>query len=689
MDSLSAPVTTASRFVDWTKRAMTKELTALDLIAAAETLASQGEPALVQQLYRVWIEHNSDAPLLHAVNFNYGVSLNAASDLPRARDAFAEAIRLNPDFLPPYINLGTLLERMGHLDQAMQQWLQLVNRLGGVTADTILHKSLALKQLGRVLEGAGESSNAEDMLERSLDLDPHQRDAIQHWIALRMSQCKWPVVKPRGALTRNRLMQAISPLSLAAYSDDPLFQLGNAHQYCKLEVTNPSQSYLISRWAPAAIERPQRLRIGYVSSDLREHAVGFLTSELFELHDRARVEVFAYYCGIAAKDATQARIKGTVDHWHDITGLSDDAAAQRIVGDGIDILVDLNGYTKDARTKLFARRPAPIIVNWLGYPGTMGSPHHDYIVADDFIIPPSSERFYTERVLRLPCYQPNDRRRVVADHRPSRAEVGLPEGAIVYCCFNGVQKITRQTFERWMTILRSVPNAVLWLLSSNPAVDERLRQEAQRHDVAPERLVFAPKKGNADHLARYALADLFLDTSPYGAHTTASDALWMGVPILTAPGRGFASRVCGSLARAAGLDELVCGSLDQYVATAIALGRDRARLEAHRATLRANRDSCILFDTPALVRSLEGLFDAMWDAYARREIPLPDLYNVDLYQEIGCEQDHEAAEFQADPDYERRYVTALARRHRMSPIRPDNRLWTPDTIADVDAAIRA
>jgi predicted O-linked N-acetylglucosamine transferase (SPINDLY family) len=280
MDSLIAPDLNASRYVDWMRRAIAHEMTALELIGAAEALAGQGEPALQQQLYKVWIEHNPDAPLLHAVNFNYGVTLSGAGDLPRARDAFAEAIRINPDFLPPYINLGTLLERNGHVDQAAQQWLNLVNRLDKVTGDAILHKSLALKQLGRVLEGAQDPSNAENMLERSLDLNPHQRDAIQHCIALRMGQCKWPVVKPRGTLTRKTLMNAISPLSLAAYSDDPLLQLGNAYQYCKLEVTNPHAPVAVTRWAPAGTPRPKRLRIGFLSSDLREHAVGFLTSEI-------------------------------------------------------------------------------------------------------------------------------------------------------------------------------------------------------------------------------------------------------------------------------------------------------------------------------------------------------------------------------------------------------------------------
>jgi predicted O-linked N-acetylglucosamine transferase (SPINDLY family) len=688
MSSPAVSEAIALKFVDWTKRAIAKELSAMELIGAAEMMDRQGEPALVQQLYKVWIDYNPSDPLLHAVSFNYGVTLSAAGDVPRAREAFTEAIRINPEFLPPYINLGTLLERAGNVDEAMQQWLHLVNRLGGVTGDAVHHKSLALKQLGRVLEGSQKSNVAEDMLQKSLDLNPNQRDVIQHWISLRMNQCKWPVVAPWGTVSRKQLMQAISPLSLAAYSDDPLFQLANAYQYYTQEVRPSGALVTVGRHPRPEGDRGRPLRIGYVSSDLREHAVGFLTAELYGLHDRSKVEVFAYYCGPTANDPLHARIKGSVDHWVDISGLSDTAAAQRIVSDEIDILVDVNGYTKDARTKLFALRPAPIIVNWLGYPGTTASPHHHYIIADEWIIPASLEKYYSEKVVRLPCYQATDRQRVVVDHHPARSEAGLPEDAFVYCCFNGTQKISRFTFQRWMTILKAVPNAVLWLLSSAPEIDERLKQAAAQQGVSPDRIIFAPKLANAFHLSRYPLADLFLDCSPYGAHTTASDALWMGVPVLTALGRGFASRVCGSLVHAAGLGELVCDTLDDYVARAIELGQDPARLRALREKLVAGRDTCTLFDTPGLVRHLEGLYEEMWRDYAAGRLPEPDLANLELYQEICCEQDHEARECQADPDYERRYVMMLAYRHRISPVRPDIRLWTAERVADADAVNR-
>jgi predicted O-linked N-acetylglucosamine transferase (SPINDLY family) len=344
------------------------------------------------------------------------------------------------------------------------------------------------------------------------------------------------------------------------------------------------------------------------------------------------------------------------------------------VEDEIDILIDLGGHTDSAPGAAFALRPAPVIVNWLGYPGSMGTPHHQYIIADATIIPPSHEKYYSERVMRLPCYQPTDRKRIIAES-PSRHEVGLPDGAMVFCCFNGTQKITPAMFRCWMEILVRVPNAILWLLSCDAATDERLRQQAALHGVSPKRLAFATRKPNAEHLARYGLADLFLDTSPYGAHTTASDSLWMGVPALTMAGHSFASRVCASLVRAAGLPELVCDSPEAYVDRAVELGTRREMLLALRERLQADRDRCILFDTPLLVTRLESLYEQMWDDYLSGRLPEPDLTNFAVYNAIGDEIDHETAEFSNLQTYERQYAVALAYRNSVSPLAPDCRLW--------------
>jgi predicted O-linked N-acetylglucosamine transferase (SPINDLY family) len=282
-------------------------------------------------------------------------------------------------------------------------------------------------------------------------------------------------------------------------------------------------------------------------------------------------------------------------------------------------------------------------------------------------------------VLRLPCYQPNDRKRLVAA-RPTRDDAGLPEGSVVYCCFNGLQKTTPFMLERWMAILSQVPGSVLWFLAGTDATQERLRAFAAQHGVAPDRLHFADRRANEDHLARFALADVFLDTLPYGAHTTASDAMWMGVPVVTMSGRCFASRVCGSLVRAAGLGELVCASLDDYVARAVELGRNPAALQACKDRLIAGRDTCALFDTPALVRSLEALFAGMWSDYRNGCLPEPDLTNLPHYREIGRDGECETVGFLSRADYEARYRMALAYRNGEERLRPDGRLWTEDQI---------
>jgi len=661
-------------FLDAARKALAQDLTVIDLFGVAEKLKAAGQNGLALQLYELWIGQNPTNPLLHAVRFNFGVALSDEGKIERARDIFLEAIKTNPEFIPPYINVGTLYEKLGQLDQSIAQWTAAVNVLGNVNPDSINYKLTGLKQIGRVLEGAKIEANAEMVLQQSLDIDPTQRDVSQHWIALRQSQCKWPVVQPFNRTTRKHLMRGISPLSAACQTDDPIFHLANSYHYNQTDVLKGAT--VPQAWSPPSMPRNRPLRVGYVSSDLREHAVGFLTAEIFGLHDRKKVEVFGYYSGVRAQaDGMQARIKATFDHWCDITDLSDDAAVQKIRADGIDILIDLNGYSKDARLNVFAARPAPIIVNWLGFPGTLGTPYHNYVIADEFIVPKEHEVYFTEKVVRLPCYQPNDRKRQVAAC-PTRTEMGLPEDAVVYCCFNGTQKFNAVTYDRWMRILHGTPKSVLWLLSGTDETNERLRVEAEKRGIDRSRIIFADKRANAFHLARYQLADLFLDTFPYGAHTTASDALWLGVPILTLPGRSFAARVCGSLVTAAGLPELVCNSADEYVARAIELGNDRTLLAAMRLKLSANRSKCVLFDMELLVKSLEGLYEEMWSDFMEGRLPQPDLSNLDVLHEIASSEGHEEAIAKAADlaQYLGVYRDGLAARHAFTTLAYDRRL---------------
>jgi predicted O-linked N-acetylglucosamine transferase (SPINDLY family) len=660
-------------FNDSVRRAVARQLPLVDLFSGAATLAASGLKAQATELYKTWIAYNADDSLLYAVYFNYGVALMDVHDHAGAINALRESIRLKADFHPAYINLGRVLEDAGQTGQAVTQWLTLANSLPAVTGDAIAHKITALQQTGRVLESANSDAAAEDALKQSLDLDKNQVQAMQHWISLRQRQCKWPAMAEWERVSRKDLQNGISTLSLACLSDDPMFQLAKAYDYAKKSIGMPTPALRPQASAPR--DQPRRLRIGYVSSDLREHAVGFGMTDVMEQHNRNDFEIFAYYCGIGRTDATQQRIMAAVDHWTDINGLDDDQAAAKIAADGVDILIDLNGYTKDARTKVFARRPAPIAVNWFGFPSSMGTPYHHYLIADPVIIPEGNDIFFSEKVLRLPCYQPNDRKRVVAARRPTRAEAGLPEHAVVYCSLNGMQKITPRVFQRWMAVLGQVPNSVLWLLTGTPEANERLRQAASEQGIAPERVIFADKMANPDHLARYPLADLFLDSLPYGAHTTAADSLWMNVPILTLKGRSFAARVCASVLTAAGLEEMVCSTPDTYVARAVALGQAPETLAAVKAKLAAGRDSCLLFDTPRLVGRLEDLYRQIWDDFKRGELPVPDLRNLDVYHEIGLGLDIEKAELLSDEAYVALYQEKLAEWHSVYPLAPDTRFW--------------
>jgi predicted O-linked N-acetylglucosamine transferase (SPINDLY family) len=656
------------------KKATARQLPVAELFNGAATLQSMQQQPLAVELYKTWIAYNGDSEVLYAIYFNYGVALNETRDHTGAINAFRESIRLKPEFEPPYINLGRVLEDMGQIGAAVGEWMKLVGKLSAVTGDTVAHKLTVLHQAGRVLESHNYDGAAEDVLKQSLDIDSSQVEALQHWISLRQRQCKWPVLAEWERVQRKDLLNGISTLSLANLADDPMFQLAKAYHYAKQSIGMPKPVRLAQ--ATAGRSDPLRLKIGYVSSDLRDHAVGFAMTDVMEQHDHKSFEIFAYYCGISRPDSTQERIKRGVDHWIDINAMSDDAAAARIAADGIDILVDLNGYTKDARTKVFARRPAPIIVNWFGYPNSMGTPYHHYLIADEYIVPPEDEIYYSEKIVRLPCYQPNDRKRVVAPRRPTRAEAGLPEGAFVFCSFNGMQKLTARIYQRWMTILNRVPNSVLWLLTGTAETNERLRKVAADGGIAPARIVFADKLPNPDHLARYPLADLFLDSFPYGAHTTASDSMWMGVPILTVAGRTFASRVCANLVQAAGIGEMVCATPESYVERAIEFGIDRAKSAGIKARLVASRDTCLLFDTPKLVRSLEDAYRQMWSALLRGAVPVPDLRNLDIYREIGLGLDLENIETLSDEAYRSLYQEKLAEWHSSYPIGPDARFWS-------------
>jgi protein O-GlcNAc transferase len=359
----------------------------------------------------------------------------------------------------------------------------------------------------------------------------------------------------------------------------------------------------------------QRLRIGYLSADFQQHATAYLTAAFFERHDRTRFEVFAYSSRPDDGGSMRQRLRGAIEHFVEIQSLSDQEVAQRIYDDEIDILVDLKGYTRHNRLGILAWRPAPVQVSWLAFPGTLGLPFIDYLVVDPILVPPEAGAHYDETLAYLPdAYAPVDDRRQVAPI-PTRAEVGLPEHGFVFCCFNDPYKITPEVFERWCRLLENRPDSVLWLYARSHEVIGNLTREAAARGVASERLVFAGLMPQPEHLARLALADLFLDTLPCNAHTTASDALWMGVPILTCQGETFAARVASSLVTAAGLPELITRDLDEYEARALSLSSHPEELGMLKARLTMGRTHAAFFDTERFTRNLEALFGRIWERH--------------------------------------------------------------------------
>jgi len=383
-----------------------------------------------------------------------------------------------------------------------------------------------------------------------------------------------------------------------------------------------------SRRRPLA-SRDGRIRVAYVSADFHSHATAWLMAGVFEAHDRDRFDIYAFSLGRNDRSETRMRLEQAFDVFIDAGDKTDQEIAGLLRDLDVDIAVDLKGLTKGARPGIFALRPAPIQVNYLGYPGTMGVDYIDYLVADRVIIPETERRWYAENIVYLPdTYQCNDTARSLPARLASRRDVGLPEQGFVFCSFNGSFKITPRVFDVWMRLLQKTEGSVLWLRESNGSSMRNLRREAEKRGVAGDRLVFAPVWPHAEHLARHRSADLFLDTLPYGAHTGASDALWAGLPVLTCLGESFAGRVAASLLHAVGLPDMVTHSLEEYEARALQLAHDPALLDEVTERLARNRETHALFDTARFTRHLESAYGQMVERHRAGERPQPFAVDV-------------------------------------------------------------
>jgi protein O-GlcNAc transferase len=523
--------------------------------------------------------------------------------------AFDRALALKPAYTEALNNRGITLERLQRYDEALASYDR-ATAMRPDRAEGLYNRGNLLKELKRFDESVASYQKARAITKN----DPDAFGIVESALAI----CDW---KHSGELlgeVRAGLMAGksiVTPFTLVGYCDDPALHL----QCSKNLIADRIRIRPVPLWNGTGYQH-ERIKVAYLSADFREHATAYLLAELIELHDRERFEVIGVSFGADDGSDIRRRMADSFDTFHDVREWADRDIAAKLRELEVDIAVDLKGHTQDSRPEVLAHRPAPIQVGYLGYPGTIGADFLDYVLADETVAPFDHALFYSEKIVQLPdCYQVNDRRRAIAATTPTRQEAGLPESGFVFCCFNNTYKITQPVFEAWMRLLAKVPGSVLWLLRDNPGAERNLRDEAEKRGVDPARLVFAGRAKLEDHLARHRLADLFLDTLPYNAHTTASDALWTGLPVVTCQGNAFAGRVAASLLKAIGLPELVTHNLGDYEALALRLATDAAMLQRVRETLAGNRLSHPLFDTDRFRRGIEAAYTRMWQTWQRGE----------------------------------------------------------------------
>jgi predicted O-linked N-acetylglucosamine transferase (SPINDLY family) len=578
-----------------------------ELLERANALQAAGQPEASAALYDAWLAHSS-SPLRHVAGFNWGAVLSQLGRNDQAEAAYRLALEAQPGFAPAHLNLGHLCERRGDVEGALAHWRAVYEGEHAPAQEHLLH---ALNNAARLLEIQRRYPEAEALMRRSLEVKAGQNDVIQHYVHIRQKQCAWPHYLPVGEVTPNQLLMGTSLLATMGLSDDPALQLLSSVRFVHEKVPKPPAVPLHKQTPP----RTGKVKIGYLSGDLHMHAVGLLTPELFELHDRSRFEIWAF-CW--TPESTQPvfrrqreRILKAMDHHVRLAGVDDTTAARLIAQAGIDVLVDLQGLTAGARPAILGHRAAPVQVSYLGLPGTSALPGVDWMLADRFVMPAELLPYCTEKPIYLPhCYQVSDRQREVAP-MPTRAQYGLPEDVFIFGSFNNNHKFTPEMFAAWMRILAQVPNSILWLLADNDTARQNMQAAAAAQGIAPERLHFAPRVSPAEYLARFQLIDLMLDTFPFNAGTTASDALWMGTPMVTRAGRTYISRMAGSLLNAIGLPDLVTENLADYEKLAVTLGRNPVRVQSIRRYLAEHGRSSPLFDLPQIVRDIESEFERL------------------------------------------------------------------------------
>jgi predicted O-linked N-acetylglucosamine transferase (SPINDLY family) len=544
-------------------------------------------------------------------HYNQGNCLRDLKRLEEATASYDKALLLSPSYADAWSNRGNALIEMGAAKEGVASYAQALAVRPDLPA-ALNNRGNQLLEEKRYREAAADFA-------RLVSVDPDYPYGPGLLLHARMHCCDWPDYASLVARIETGLRAAqrvCTPFAYQAICTDPALS-----QKCsQINAEDRERAWPEPMWRGRRYGH-KKIRIGYLSGEFRAQATSYLMAGVYDAHDKDKFEIVAFDNGVNDKSATRTRLEKAFARIVDIRRMSDAQAARLIAESEIDILVNLNGYFGHGRNGMFAARSAPVQVNYLGFPGTMGARYMDYLIADKHVIPENEQVFYDEKIVYLPdCYQANDDKRTIGAPA-TRAAHGLPEEATVYCSFNNSYKLTPQMFDVWMRILRAVEGSVLWLLESNTAMAESVRREAEARGIAGDRIVMAPPIPTEEHLARQSLADLFLDTLPYNAHTTASDALWAGLPVLTCVGTTFPGRVATSLLENVGMGEMVTASLGDYEAAAVRLGRDRAALAALKNRLAENRTHAPLFNTARFTRNLEAAYQRMWARAENGETP--------------------------------------------------------------------
>jgi len=569
------------------------------------------DPRRALQCFERGIRFNPDFDKLW---YNRGVVLQTLKQHEDAIGSFERAIRLNPNNVEALNNLGIVQQEIYRYNDAIETYDRLL------AIRPTYDKALGNK--GYILFLIGRFDEALDCFNKLIDLNPEYNYALGLMSSVMQYGCIWSDYERIATLIAEGVMagkRVSKSLPLMSISDSAAEHLLCAQIFA--EAKYPSA--LTKLWRGDPYQHP-KIRIAYVSPDLREHPVAHLLAGVLEYHDKSRFEIVGFsLVKTETRCSMQERLAASFDRFLDVQQKGSREIAEMIRAMEIDIVVDLAGYTQDSRTDIFAYRPAPVQVNYLGYPGTLGVEYMDYILADSVVIPGSDQEYYREKVVHLPgSYLPADATLKIAEQTPLREAFGLPAEGFVFCSFNHAYKINPTIFDVWMRILKRCPGSVLWLMKLNDTAEPNLRKEAEARGVDPARLIFATRLLKIeDHLARYRLADLFLDTIPYNAHTTACDALFVGLPVLTCPGKAFPGRVAASLLRAIGLTELITASFTDYENVAVRLAHDPSLLTDLKQKLKANRETYPLFKTEEFCRNLEYAYTVMWERTQRGAAP--------------------------------------------------------------------